>query len=640
MKKFLKNKKKFIIPSIAIILVIVFFAFKGGDKVEYVTAQVEKGNLKQTVSETGTIKAIKEIDLSFLQSGRLRDNFVDIGDKVKKGDVLAELDYSSLLIKQKEAKANLEVAQANLDKLLAGSTYTQVKVGQASVQQAQASYEAALEDLKKTKKNIDEEISQAQEALNDLLSDSSSDITPYEQAVITAKSNLEKTITIYAQYIDNYRDTALSTMENKLSVADTALDQVNQIISDRDILKVLSSRDYSYLEAANINYEESLKFLNIALDSLAQAQKTLDNDDVIITLSDSLNCLNTTFDCLNNVYQALKNTPPASYFTETQIESTKTTISNNLSYVSAGITSLQSAYQNLEDAILSYDSNVSSVENNLLSAQTNLEDAIKTARNTLSSVRLSGEKNIAAAEAKVSTALESLNYAKAQLDEIKAPARSQDVSLYKAQVKQAEAAYDLIAQQIEDSIIRSPINGTITKLNYEPGEQIVSGSPVVSVLNDNSFEIKVDISEADISKINVDDQVEITLDAFGDDIIFNGIVSFIDPAETVIQDVIYYKVTIQLIEDDGLDQSYYDGIKSGMTANVIIATAYKENVLLVPSRAILEKDELGKYVRVLENKTIKEVPIKTGLRGDGGMVEILSGLKEGEEIITFIKEIK
>ncbi len=640
MKKFLKNKKKFIIPSIAIILVIVFFAFKGGDKVEYVTAQVEKGNLKQTVSETGTIKAIKEIDLSFLQSGRLRDNFVDIGDKVKKGDVLAELDYSSLLIKQKEAKANLEVAQANLDKLLAGSTYTQVKVGQASVQQAQASYEAALEDLKKTKKNIDEEISQAQEALNDLLSDSSSDITPYEQAVITAKSNLEKTITIYAQYIDNYRDTALSTMENKLSVADTALDQVNQIISDRDILKVLSSRDYSYLEAANINYEESLKLLNIALDSLAQAQKTLDNDDVIITLSDSLNCLNTTFDCLNNVYQALKNTPPASYFTETQIESTKTTISNNLSYVSAGITSLQSAYQNLEDAILSYDSNVSSVENNLLSAQTNLEDAIKTARNTLSSVRLSGEKNIAAAEAKVSTALESLNYAKAQLDEIKAPARSQDVSLYKAQVKQAEAAYDLIAQQIEDSIIRSPINGTITKLNYEPGEQIVSGSPVVSVLNDNSFEIKVDISEADISKINVDDQVEITLDAFGDDIIFNGIVSFIDPAETVIQDVIYYKVTIQLIEDDGLDQSYYDGIKSGMTANVIIATAYKENVLLVPSRAILEKDELGKYVRVLENKTIKEVPIKTGLRGDGGMVEILSGLKEGEEIITFIKEIK
>lgn len=640
MKKFLKNKKKFIIPSIAIILVIVFFAFKGGDKVEYVTAQVEKGNLKQTVSETGTIKAIKEIDLSFLQSGRLRDNFVDIGDKVKKRDVLAELDYSSLLIKQKEAKANLEAVQANLDKLLAGSTYTQVKVGQASVQQAQASYEAALEDLEKTKKNIDEEISQAQEALNDLLSDSSSDITPYEQAVITAKSNLEKTITIYAQYIDNYRDTALSTMENKLSVADTALDQVNQIISDRDILKVLSSRDYSYLEAANINYEESLKLLNIALDSLAQAQKTLDNDDVIIALSDSLNCLNTTFDCLNNVYQALKNTPPASYFTETQIESTKTTISNNLSYVSAGITSLQSAYQNLEDAILSYDSNVSSVENNLLSAQTNLEDAIKTARNTLSSVRLSGEKNIAAAEAKVSTALEALNYAKAQLDEIKAPARSQDVSLYKAQVKQAEAAYDLIAQQIEDSIIRSPINGTITKLNYEPGEQIVSGSPVVSVLNDNSFEIKVDISEADISKINVGDQVEITLDAFGDDIIFNGIVSFIDPAETVIQDVIYYKVTIQLTEDDGLDQSYYDGIKSGMTANVTIATAYKEDVLLVPSRAILEKDELGKYVRVLENKTIKEVPIKTGLRGDGGMVEILSGLKEGEEIITFIKEIK
>jgi multidrug efflux pump subunit AcrA (membrane-fusion protein) len=77
-----------------------------------------------------------------------------------------------------------------------------------------------------------------------------------------------------------------------------------------------------------------------------------------------------------------------------------------------------------------------------------------------------------------------------------------------------------------------------------------------------------------------------------------------------------------------------------MTANVVITTAQKDNVLIMPSRAVVQKNGGGKFVRVLVNGVIQETQATTGLRGDEGMVEVLSGVKEGDEVVTFIKNKK
>ena len=77
-----------------------------------------------------------------------------------------------------------------------------------------------------------------------------------------------------------------------------------------------------------------------------------------------------------------------------------------------------------------------------------------------------------------------------------------------------------------------------------------------------------------------------------------------------------------------------------MTANAIITTSQEENVLVIPSRAIIEKNGRGKFVRILEENKVREIPIKTGLYGDDGLVEIVSGLEENQEIITYIKTNK
>ncbi|MCD4705380.1 efflux RND transporter periplasmic adaptor subunit, partial [bacterium] len=222
------------------------------------------------------------------------------------------------------------------------------------------------------------------------------------------------------------------------------------------------------------------------------------------------------------------------------------------------------------------------------------------------------------------------------LDEISAPPRNEDIKLSIAQVKQAQAALDYISNQIQNSIIKSPIDGTLTKFEYEIGEQTLATKYVAAVLGDSKLEIEIDISEADITKINIGDKVEITLDALDDELKFYGTVFSIEPAETIIQNVIYYKTKINFNSEKIIEEK----IKPGMTANVIITTSEKNNVLIIPSRAIIEKNGEGKFVRILIENKIQEIPIETGLYGDGGLVEIISGLNDGQEVVTYINKKK
>jgi multidrug efflux pump subunit AcrA (membrane-fusion protein) len=156
------------------------------------------------------------------------------------------------------------------------------------------------------------------------------------------------------------------------------------------------------------------------------------------------------------------------------------------------------------------------------------------------------------------------------------------------------------------------------------------------LLGDNQLEIEVDISETDITKISKNDEVEITLDALDENIKLYGKVYSIEPAETVIQDVIYYRVKIYFDIEDYLRNQ----IKPGMTANTTITTEHKEDVLIIPSRAIIEKNGDGNFTRIISAGGLQEVKIITGLYGDDGLVEVVSGLTEGQEVVTYINKKK
>ncbi len=437
----------------------------------------------------------------------------------------------------------------------------------------------------------------------------------------------------YQASIDNYIETALVTIDAKNAVANTALDAIDRIINDEDAEDLISVKVPKHLTNTKEAYKSAKNLGETANNIFVLAELNPTQDNVKLAINESLDFLNKTFEALQSCFSALENTVTSSSFSVTDLDTFKTNISTQKTNVSTAISSVQAVKQNLNDSILAYSNNVNTATDNLVSAQATYNDAVKTAKNALSTAKFNGNQKITAAESVVNKAKEAWNLAAAQLDNLLSPANKYDIALTEAKVRQAKASLERVSKQIEESIIVSPIDGTVTKLNYEIGEQVPAGQTIISVLGDNNFEIEVLVSEADIAKATVGDQAEITLDSFGNDVNFYGEVTFIEPAETEIQDVVYYKVKVNF-EPKGKE------VKSGMTANVIITTAKKDDVLLAPSRAVIENEQDEKIIRILKGNEVEHRNVVIGLRGDNGLVEVLTGVEVGEEAITYVKKEK
>ncbi len=201
----------------------------------------------------------------------------------------------------------------------------------------------------------------------------------------------------------------------------------------------------------------------------------------------------------------------------------------------------------------------------------------------------------------------------------------EDIRAQEAAVAQARANVAVVETQLAETVIRSPINGTVTKQGAKVGEIASPNTILVSVVSLDNLEIDSNVPEVDIGKISAGNPVNITLDAFPGET-FTGKVTKIDPAETVIGGVVNFKVTINF---DKIDQRF----KSGLTANLTIKAKKKTGVLILPAVAIIQNDS-GAFVKKYENGAAREVPVTLGVRDQSGRVEIVSGVSEGEKVVN------
>jgi HlyD family secretion protein len=623
------------LPIIGIIIISVL-ANKNKSKFEYTTQTIQKSDLIQTVSETGLIKTIDSFDISFELGGNIKNVLVNIGDVVKKDQLLSELDHTDSDIRLSQASASLDIARANLSKLQTGATSQEIAIYTANYNRAKASYDSTLVDLQKYKITLVENTAQAQKTLSDLEDDSPYTITTYEQALETAESNLSNTKITYQKAINDSVSISLTSSEAQASLINNALDQIKSILDNTDIEDYLSVMNKTYLAEAKRAHEEAGKMLISVNANTAIAKNTPDKNIVSSLLVEVQNTLNKTYLSLSNMFSALENSVTSSSFSKTQLDALKAIVNTQISIINTSISSVQSLSQSLDSAILTYNTNVDAANNNLAQARANLDNALTSAKNNLANVINGGEQQLATIEARVDSANQSLLVSQAELNRIKSPARTEDLSLYQAQLKQAQAEINSIVNQIEKSKLKSPVDGIVSKINFEAGEQYILGRPMATLISGNGseYKIEVDISESDIPKVEIADQVLITLDALGSDVKFHGSVKFIEPAETVIQDVIYYKV--EIVIDNNNENIHL--VKPGMTANTDITTNEMKDIITIPGRAIIDRNGDGKFVKTFNNEIIDENKVEVGIIGDGGMVQIISGLSEGDVVVTFTKE--
>ncbi len=264
---------------------------------------------------------------------------------------------------------------------------------------------------------------------------------------------------------------------------------------------------------------------------------------------------------------------------------------------------------------------------------------------TVTQAEIDGYKtDISTARTGINTAIENVSLVEGGLksQQVALELAQNDLALIQSgstpeQIRAQQSKYDQMVATVENyqaqlakTTIVSPIQGVVTNVEAKVGEIFSANTIAVSVISEAEFHIEVNVPESDIPKVSVGNIAEITLDAYGKDELFPSRVILVDPAETIIDGVPTYKVTLQFVEKDSR-------VRSGMTANIVIKNNPRVGVLSVPSRVIFEK-EGSKYVRVLSyNKEVIEKKVTTGIRASNGAQEILSGLSDGEEVVFATK---
>jgi len=494
------KKTILIIIIVAVVLGVgVYYLFIKNEEPTFVLEKVSKGTVVKEVLETGIVKVSEERNLSFKDTGRIEKIYVEVGDIIKIGQKLAQLDNSQLYIQLEEAQAALEVAQAK-------------KID------AQVSLKNAQQDLKDIEADAKEDLKNAYQDALSVLDD------------------------CYLKIYDAFNVAKL-------------IQRTYFTSSDQEGINVRDNRDR--IERA----------LNQAESYIEEAKNDSQNEKIDTALSEVEDALEDT----TNALEAIRDTTETTVYRNDVSSADKTSLDNQKSYI--------------------------------ITAHTNIVNA----QQTISTTKITNTTNINTAQATIST-LET---------------KLQEDGLYQAQINQAQAKILLLQDQIQESILRTPNKGQIIKVNKKEGEIVKVTESVISFLPAHPFQIEVDIYEEDIVNVKIANPVDITLVAFPDQV-FKGRVVSIDPAEELIEGVVYYGIAIDFEETK-------EGIKPGMTADIVIETDKKENVLVIPENA-LEKINGKKIVKVFKDGEIEEREIEIGLEGDNDLIEVVSGLEEGEEI--------
>lgn len=241
------------------------------------------------------------------------------------------------------------------------------------------------------------------------------------------------------------------------------------------------------------------------------------------------------------------------------------------------------------------------------------------------------------------------------------------------QMKSASANVTEANDNLKRTTIIAPADGTISKLDVELGERVMgtqgmASTELMRIANLNNMEVEVDVNENDIVKVSIGDSAKVEVDAYLKRK-FDGVVTSISNSATTgltADQVTNFKVKVRLVKESYADllegkPSNFSPFRPGMTATVDIETKRSVNVLGVPISAIVIKDDTtstkkdivaeiekeeaeakGKapkkdikyecvFVKVGDKAKLRVV--KTGIQDDTN-IEILSGLKKGDEIIT------
>ncbi len=241
----------------------------------------------------------------------------------------------------------------------------------------------------------------------------------------------------------------------------------------------------------------------------------------------------------------------------------------------------------------------------------------------------------------------------------------QSVIASEYQVKSAEAGLTEARDNLSKTNLFAPMDGTVSRLDAEIGERVVgtsqfAGTEIIRIANLNVMEVKVDVNENDIVRVNEGDTAFIQVDAFFAES-FRGMVTSI--ANSAAQEMLgtdqvtNFEVRIRIFPDSyehllREDRPHLSPFRPGMSATVDIQTQMAYDVITVPIQTVTTREETVRrsndeedapertpwsrpkeYVFIFDDGVASLAEVRTGIQ-DNQYIEIREGLEEGQEVIT------
>jgi len=222
------------------------------------------------------------------------------------------------------------------------------------------------------------------------------------------------------------------------------------------------------------------------------------------------------------------------------------------------------------------------------------ENALKTAESELKKAKISSSKNVIEERAR--------------------------------QVKEKKLELQLKKRDLEDTILKAPFSGVVSRIYVKvvSGQNISASKDILRLIDMDKLFADVFVDETDISQVKIGQRAKITLDAYPDET-FLGKVVYIAPGTTTSSGLVVIEVKIEL-------EKANPKLKPGFTASADIIVGEAKNVLILPVEAVNERG--GKKFAVVLKKGKPSLRHITVGVSDGTNVEIKSGLKEGELVLS------
>ncbi|HMT01060.1 MAG TPA: efflux RND transporter periplasmic adaptor subunit [Candidatus Absconditabacterales bacterium] len=555
-------------------------------------------SLTQQIKVVGSSELVSEQKLRFNQQGEITSVSVRVGDHIKKGDIIAELDSSDAINSIRQAEISLESAKIRLQEVIKGNTQAQILQARndlASTQQkipiAEQEYEQLLIEQANVLSQKKNDIALKEKELKLMIGDS--------QDGTVNKKALE----------DAYIDTTkyLGELQN-------SIDKINDIFSFNDTIKrsiYLSAKDRSLItktEEARYRVNVYKSQANVIYETLKTKEK---NQEDISSL----------FDLFKNAYdnlivasdfgvQAVRQSIIGGDITQTFIDQTSSSLNSLRSQAQSSLSQVTTTLSNVDNASLTLQQKTSDYQNALSgleltekSYESKIESKTNEITNLKAIVTISEEK----------------------LKEIEDGATTEQLATAQNDVLRQELVLQNAQKTLDNYRLEAPFDGVVRKIDFKKGDKLVADEQkYVYLENPNLVQMTTLIDQMDIVETNEGQAVTILFDAYPK-LTFTGTVQEVDSTPQVSAGVTSYSVTVTFDKKD-------IKIFGGMTAKMYIHILHKNNILVVPSSFITTSGSISTVLLLDETGKQKKQTIKTGMT-DGAMTEITEGLKSGDAIV-------